>query len=96
MKKWISKQLDAEVGLRERWFRLIIMLGMAAIGFNIIAGVFQGQSIPVLGVLLGFLAVMSFALWSSVKHGRFNRFSLILIILANGVFFPAMFSLTAV
>ncbi|MCH5341328.1 MAG: DegV family EDD domain-containing protein [Acetatifactor sp.] len=93
LKKWISKQLDAEVGLRERWFRLIIMLGMAAIGFNIIAGVFQGQSIPVLGVLLGFLAVMSFALWSSVKHGRFNRFSLILIILANGVFFPAMFFL---
>ena len=93
LKKWIRRQLDETVGLRERWFRIIIMLSMAAVIFNIITGIFQRQSIMVIGGLLGFLAVISVGLWSSVKHGRYHRFAVMLIILSNGVVFPAMFFL---
>lgn len=94
MKKWIRKQLDEQIDLQERLYRLIVMLGIAALAFNIIAGIFQGQSLIALAPLLAFLPVMLIALWCTVKHGRFKRFSLVLILLTNGLVFPVLFFLT--
>ena len=93
LKKWIRRQLDEDISLRERLFRLIVMLGMTAVVFNIFTSIIQGQSPVVLLPLLVLLVLMVLGLRSSVKYRKFEAFALIFVLLANGVVFPVIFFL---
>lgn len=91
LKKWIRRQLDEEISLRERLFRLIMMLAIAAMVVAVIVNIIQRQTLVVIGALLLFLILMVLALWSSIKFGKYKIPALLLLLLANGAVFPLMF-----
>ena len=93
LKKWIRRQLGEDISLRERLFRLIVMLGMAAVVFNMFTSMIQGQSPVVLLPLLFLLAMMLLALRSSVKYGKYETAATLLVLVANGAAFPVIFFL---
>ncbi len=93
MKKWIRRQLGAQVNLRERLFRLVIMMGIVAMVVALIMAIVRRQSGLLTGMLFVFLVLMGLALAVSVRYGRYEVPALALLLLANGVLFPATFLL---
>ena len=94
LKKWLNKQLNDNITLRERQFRWITMVGIIALGIAIAASICQHQSIIVIIPRLIFLCIIGLALRKSIKYGKYENSLLALILLSNGVVFPLIFFLS--
>ncbi len=90
-RKWIRRQLGEKIDLRERLFRLVIMLSIVAMVFAIFSNILQGQSFLAICAMVLYVGMMVLALWGSVKFGKYELSAVALVLLANGALFPLKF-----
>ena len=94
LEKWIRKQIDEKISLREQMFRMIAALGIAVLLIAILTNISQGQSLLVLIPLVALMGALSLTLWVSLRYGKFELSAIALVFLANGVAYPVVFFLS--
>ena len=91
MKKWIEKLFGDDIPLREKMYRVILLICTASLWGNSAASWFTGQpwQLVLIQVLIG--AIMLVGFWIDMKFRKMDAFAMGILILVHALFLPEMF-----
>lgn len=91
IKEWFTKIFGETISLREKLFRIIISMGIAAMTLAIISNVALKQSLYILMPLVIGLFILLLAFWISCRYNNMELAATIVVSVVDWIMFPIIY-----
>ncbi len=91
LKEWFEKIFGDSIPLRERLFRIIVCMGIAAMTLAIISNIALKQSLHILLPLLFGLFVLLLAFWISYRYNKMDVAATLIVSVVDWIMFPIIY-----